>query len=102
MKTVDRFPIPDRDVWEYLVSDFLEMACFLTRDEQDVLLEALRQAGITAVAIDSEPSFSIDGRIIIVRDEMAAKETSAEAPQECWVYSPKGKRIRKYGLNTAL
>ena len=85
MKTLDpRSPVMVGNVWEDLVSDFLEMACFLSRGEQDFLLDALR-GQVAAETIEAYPCFSIDGKIIVIAEQKPAGE--------CWIYQPKQKKI---------
>ena len=77
-------------VWKYLVHDFLEMACFLTNDQRDYLIEELGQEETQADFIRVHPSFSTEGRVIVVCEEGAANE--------CWLYSPREKKLLKRKL----
>ncbi len=99
MNTTDnRSTDSEPHIWEYLVSDFLEMACFLTHEEQEHLLAALRKEGVTATAIHAHPSFVINGRIIFIPDEGAAGESGNDPIEECWIYYPREKKIRRQVL----
>ena len=79
------------NVWKYLVHDYLEMACFLTDDQRDHLIEELGRENIVADFIQVYPSFSIDGRVVVVCGE-------SSAAQQCWLYAPKDKTIMKKQL----
>ena len=85
MKTLNPpSPASGETVWEDLVRDFLEMACFLSRAEQEFLVNALR-GQVTAEVIEAYPCFSIDGKMIVVGERTSG---------ECWIYDPKEKRIK--------
>lgn len=75
-------------VWEDLVLDFLEMACFLQKEEQRFLVDELERLGVQAENIDVHPCFSIRGRIIVICEN--------EAPKECWIYRVKQKSIQRW------
>lgn len=79
---------PLAHVWEDLVNDFLEMACFLTEEERARLLGELLADGTKADAIHVHPGFSIDGRLVIVCE-------GADDLREFWIYEPREKKIRK-------
>ena len=98
MKTIQSDPPAAESVWEYLVTDFLEMTCCLKEDEQDFLVAALKQEGIKADAIDTHPSFSIDGRVILIHGKNRGLETPGDPIKECWLYSPAEKKIRRREL----
>ena len=61
-------------VWEYLVGDFLETACFLNSEERNCLVQELQRQNVKAESIDVHPCFSINGKIIIVCEEILPKE----------------------------
>ncbi len=75
-------------VWKDLVSDFLEMACFLEPQEQEFLVRELQQQNIAAESIEVHPCFSINGRVVIVCEDVAA--------QECWLYFVKKQKICRW------
>ena len=77
-------------MWDYVLDDFLELACPLTEEERDLLLGELRTSKIRAESIDVHATFSVDGRLVIVLDGMRA--------YECWLYYPKAGKIEKYPL----
>ena len=81
------FPLP---VWEDLVQDFLEMACFLTPSERDFLIEKLQQEQTLPDSLRVYPSFIIGDRLIVVCEDGFASE--------CWIYYPKEKRVEKSRL----
>ena len=89
--------VPESNVWEDLVSDFLEMACFLTREEQEFLIEALRRERAEASEIEVFPSFLIDGRIVVVCQRPPGREATS-AIRACWLYDPREKKIEKSNL----
>ena len=76
-------------VWKDLVIDFLELACSLKPQEQEFLLQELQQQNIAAESIDVHPSFSINGRLIIICEEIPPV-------QECWLYFAKKQKIRRW------
>jgi hypothetical protein len=80
----------DSALWEYVVDDFLEMACSLTPEKRHLLLTELRLQDPTSDSIDTHPSFSLNGRLVIV-----VEGTKIE---ECWLFYPGEKRIEKYPL----
>ena len=79
----DRLP----SVWEDLVMDFLEMACFLSPDQQTYLIEALEEEGTETDNVHVYPSFCIEGRVVIICEEKPVRE--------CWLYYPKEKKLVK-------
>ena len=81
-------------VWRDLVADFLEMACFLTPQEQNFLLEALEKESVAAETIHVYPGFLIDGRMVMITEEPDV--------QALWLYNPKAGVIRKHGLRQAV
>jgi hypothetical protein len=76
--------------WEYIVDDLLEMACTLTRDERLFLLDEMQIRSCVSESIQAHPSFSLDGRLVVVAEDSAI--------EECWIYYPALKRIEKYPL----
>lgn len=82
-------PLAPPAIWEDLVNDFLEMACFLTEAERRAVIEALKEDEVRSDAISAYPCFSIDGRVIVIRDDSQAIHT-------CWLYQPKEGKINKY------
>lgn len=78
-----------RSVWQDLVHDFLEMACFLRTEEQELLVQELQKHNIQAENIDVYPCFAINGQVVIVCEEEGAA-------QACWLYFVKKQRIQKW------
>ncbi len=76
------------NIWEYLVGDFLETACFLSIKEQACLIEELQRQKIQAESIDVHPCFSINGKVIVVCEKIA--------PKECWLFFTKHLYVQKY------
>ena len=89
MKTEDSAVSPGFTVWEDLVHDFLEMACFLSDRERDFLVDALRRHTAHAEAIHAYPCFAINGTVIVVCEEGNEHGT-------CWLYYPKAGKIVRY------
>ncbi len=87
MNPLNPEPLLLENVWKDLVSDFLEMACFLTKDEQDLLILELARTVIEDDMIYVHPAFSIGGKLITVCERPEAREH--------WVYFPKTRRIQK-------
>jgi hypothetical protein len=83
-----------KSVWPDLVRDFLEMACFLRPEEQEVLIREIEKLNIQAESIDVYPCFSINGRVMIVCEDGEA--------QECWLYFVKKQQIQKWTENNIL
>ena len=77
-------------IWEDLVNDFLEMACFLSDHERNLLLQKLGEEKIAATSIHVCPSFVVDQKIVIVSEEVNIEES--------WFYYPRDKRIERYPL----
>lgn len=87
MKAFEKNTLFTENVWKDLVSDFLELACFLTKDEQDLLILELARAGINDDMIYVHPAFSIGGKLVTVCEQTETREH--------WVYFPKTRRIQK-------
>ncbi len=77
------------EIWKDLVSDFLEMACFLSKEEQEHLIRELAREDIREDMIYVHPAFSIGGRLVTVCEQPEARDH--------WVYFPKSGRIQKRG-----
>mgnify|MGYP000846049693 CR=1 FL=1 len=73
--------------WEYVVRDYLEIACSLKEPEQDFLLKFLKQKGLKADAIHIHPAFSIDDCLVVIVEGHGAKEK--------WFYHPGQQTIRE-------
>lgn len=81
----DFFP---KRVWEDLVVDFLELACFMTEEQQDYLIHQLSLLNLQAESIEVHPCFSVQGKLVVVCEEIPV--------QECWVYFSRKKKIQKW------
>ena len=77
-------------IWEYLVDDFLEMACFLRDEERRFLIKALTEQEVSSENLTVHPCFSIDGKVVVVLEDPAGRE--------CWLYEPRGRKISKHRL----
>ena len=75
-------------IWEDLVVDFLEVACLLRKDEQNILLEKLREHIVSAYEISSYPSLALSETVIVICEDPSVKE--------CWIYSPKRKETKVF------
>ena len=75
-------------IWEDLVNDFLELRSRLTLDERSELIDELRQRGVQARAIKPHACFSVDGRIVIVSEDMPRKEF--------WIIDSRQKKIKRH------
>jgi hypothetical protein len=80
-------PAPLSHVWRDVVNDFLEMACFLTDAERLYLMQAMQSDGVKSDTIYVHPSFSIDGRLVIVCED--------EKISDCLIYYPRKKKLEK-------
>ncbi len=76
-------------VWQDLVHDFLEMACFLRPEEQEFLVRELQRQNIEAENIEVYPCFAINNRVVIVCE-------TGQAQEECWFYFVKKQQIQKW------
>ncbi len=86
-------------VWEDLVSDFLEMACFLKPEDQICLLTALKSEDIRAENLNVFPCFAIDGHIIVICEELNRGQESPEmANRSLWIFYPRKKEIERLEL----
>lgn len=79
--------------WEYLVRDFLDIACKLDEESQLLLVEELRLENGSKKSLDIHSTFSIGGRLISVLKN--------QNPNECWLYYPEKQKIEKYKLKNA-
>ena len=75
-----------------IIQDFLEMNCKLAEKDRAYLVRELSQESLTSEAIEVHPAFSVDGKIIVVKNSPA---------MECWVYAPKARKITKAKWNCA-
>lgn len=75
-------------VWEDLVTDFLEMACFLKPEDHQYLIRELQKQNIQAESIDVHPCFSINGKVIIICEEFV--------PRECWLFYAKRRQVQRW------
>lgn len=76
--------------WEYIVEDLMEMSAALKPSDIRFLLQELKSHGTSAEAVELHVSFSIGNRVIIL--------TEAVTIDECWIYCPHEKKIRKIRL----
>lgn len=74
-------------VWQDLVEDFLELACFLSPEERSFLLAELAQKNIRANTIDVWPGFLIQDYAVLVGTGLPVKEV--------WIYKAKQKKIER-------
>ena len=81
---------PFPEVWEDLVSDFLETACLLTSDQRDFLLQRLVQIEFTAEAIEIHPGFSIEDKIEVICENRDVREI--------WIYLPSAKSVKTFSF----
>lgn len=88
MKDSSNTPLIPGSVWQDLVHDFLEMACFLRPEEQEFLVQELQRQNIDAENIEVYPCFAINNRVVIVCETGSA--------QECWFYFVKNRQIQKW------
>ena len=76
--------------WEYVVDDFMEMACFLTPEQRRQLLHEMLLHRCTSEKINVHPSFTTDKHLIVILEGVQV--------EECWLYYPEGGNIEKYPL----
>ena len=88
MKTANSIGINLLQVWEDIVNDFLEMACFLRKEDRHFVLEEIERNGLQAQAesIEVHACFSIEGRYIVICEQVL--------PRECWIFSTRSKSFR--------
>lgn len=86
-------------VWEDLVSDFLEMACFLKTEEHTCLLTALRAEDIRTENLNVFPCFVIDGHVIVICESLQNDPAPKSGDnQSVWLFYPKRKEIERLEL----
>ncbi len=86
-------------IWEDLVLDFLEMACFLESGQSRLLLRALRREKFNAQSIAVYPCFAVAGRFVIVLDRHEHDAASANGgAAQCWLFDPDGRVIKRAAL----
>jgi len=62
----------NKQTWEYLVRDFLEIKCTLREPEQEFLLDFLKGKGVSAESIRMHPAFSVDDHLVVIMEEEEA------------------------------
>lgn len=86
-------------VWEDLVSDFLEMACFLKTEEQVSLLTALRAEDIRTENLHVFPCFVIDGHVVVICESLQKDpHPDPENNRSVWLFYPRQKEIERLEL----
>jgi len=79
----------NKQTWEYLVRDFLEIKCTLKEPEQEFLLDFLKGKGVKAEAIQMHPAFSVDDHLVVIMEEEEA------ALKKRLFYRPRRKTIEE-------
>ena len=69
-----------------IIQDFLEISCRLPEKERHFLLHELAKKSFSSEVIEIHPAFSVENRLIVVGNTAAA---------ECWLYTPKVRKILK-------
>lgn len=64
----------EKQTWEYLVRDFLDIKCTLKEPEQEFLLDFLKGKGVRADAIRMHPAFSVDDHLVIIMESGDARK----------------------------
>ena len=90
MPTESLIPVKHFSFCEYVVDDFLEVACFLKEDKRRFLIEELRLQGAGGGTLNAYGSFSMAERLVVVIE--------GPAIQECWLYYPDQGKIEKHLL----
>jgi hypothetical protein len=71
----------NKQTWEYLVRDFLEIKCTLKEPEQEFLLDFLKGKGVRAEAIQMHPAFSVDDHLVVIMEDADSKKRLFYHPQ---------------------
>lgn len=79
---------PRETIWEDLVTDFLEITCFLKPGDQTPLLQELHRQQTQAESIEIHPCFSISGKLIVIGEETLLRE--------CWLFDAGRKQIQRW------
>ncbi|MFH1207929.1 MAG: hypothetical protein V1673_00020 [Candidatus Omnitrophota bacterium] len=66
--------VVSKQIWEYLVRDFLEIKCTLKEPEQEFLLDFLKGKGVRAEAIRTHPAFSVDDHLVVIMEDAGSKK----------------------------
>jgi len=80
----------NQNIWEDLVTDYLEVACSLPTNQRNLLVGHLKSQGLQAPSIRTHPTFSSKGRLIVI--------LQAAAIQECWLFYPQAEQITKFAV----
>ena len=70
-----------KQMWEYLVRDFLEIKCTLKEPEQEFLLDFLKGKGVEAESIRMHPAFSVDDLLVVIMEDGRQKKRLFYHPQ---------------------
>ena len=63
----------EKQTWEDLVQDFLEVKCTLKEPEQEFLLDFLKGKGVKAESIRMHPAFSVDDHLVVIMEDGDSK-----------------------------
>ena len=77
----------NKQTWEYLVRDFLEIKCTLKEPEQEFLLDFLKGKGVRAEEIQMHPAFSVDDHLVVIMEDADSKKRL--------LYHPRNKTIEE-------
>ncbi|HNX68726.1 MAG TPA: hypothetical protein PLL75_01380 [Candidatus Omnitrophota bacterium] len=67
---------------EYVVRDFLEMKCYLEKQEQEFLVDYLKDSGVKADSIRLHPAFSIDNCLVVIVEGAGSKRRLFYHPRD--------------------
>ena len=81
---------PAQEIWKYLASDYLEIKCGLSRQEQDPLFREMKKFPVGSESIEIYRGFSAKTRLVVICGDSAI--------EECWLYFPRERKIRKFQL----
>lgn len=88
MKTTFLFKKPETfSEWEYVLKDYLDLGCSMKEEDQNFLIQDLRNEKIQATEITMHQAFSISNYLVIITKNVFSKE--------CWLYQPQKKMLRK-------
>jgi hypothetical protein len=79
----------NKEIWLYVLEDYLEMECLISGPERKRIIEVLSREGLEAERIERIHGIEAGGKWISLRENI---------PQEVWVYDPAGGLIRKFRL----
>ncbi len=73
---------PNKETWEYLVRDFLEIRCTLKEREQNYLVGVLKGKSLKADSIRIHQAFSVDDCLVVIAEGRSSKQRLFYHPEK--------------------